>query len=122
MSAKQHTFARIAQCTVMIGIAGFCLAPVCLAGQAGRTTPTIRTITPVTELDISHAHIRAEDNFDIVGRLNLIESSQVIIGNRKLTIEPGLNMSGIGKYNLVGAILNNHGVVVALQKISDEPN
>jgi hypothetical protein len=93
-----------------------------MSGQAGRTAPAIRTITPVTELDISHANIRAEDNFDVVGRLNLVESSQVVIGNRKLTVRPGLNMSGIGKYNLVGATLDKHGVVVALQKISDEPN
>jgi hypothetical protein len=122
MIMKKNAYSRMVRWTLMTGIAGLFMVPVCLAGQTGKAIPAIRTITPVTELDASRTNIRAENAFDVVGRLNLIKSNQVVIGNRKLTVKPGLNLSGIGKYNLVGANLDQDGNVVALKKISDEPN
>jgi hypothetical protein len=122
MSFKRNAFAWIARWTMTTGIAGLFLVPACLAGQNGKAIPAIRAITPVTELDASRTNIRAENYFDVVGRLNLINSNQVVIGNRKLTVSPGVSLSGIGKFNLVGANLDKHGNVVELEKISDEPN
>ena len=122
MIMKKNAYSRMVRWTLMTGIAGLFMVPACLAGQTGKAIPAIRTITPVTESNASHTNIRAENAFDVVGRLNLIKSNQVVIGNRKLTVKPGLSFSGVGRYNLVGATLDEHGNVVALEKISDEPN
>jgi hypothetical protein len=108
---------------VLSGImaAGFAFTPAALAAEKGRA---IRKITPVGEtMNYSRqANIRAEDNFDVIGILNLKESRRVIIGDRELPLAPGARTYRVQKYNLVGARLNKAGEAVVVDLISDEPN
>jgi hypothetical protein len=122
MSAMQKALTQIVQGTVIVAIAILLTAPASTAGEVGSPVPTINTITPPTQLDTARTNIRANDYFDVVGRLNLIKSNLVVIGNRKLTVKPGLGLSGVRRYNLVGANLDEKGNVVALKKITDAPN
>jgi hypothetical protein len=122
MTMKKNTYSRMLRWTLTTGIAGLFMAPACLAGQTGRTIPAIRPITPVTPSDNASAHSRAANFINVVGRLSLINSNQVAIGNRKFTVGRGVDLSRFRNYNLVGATLDEHGNVVALKLISDEPN
>lgn len=95
------------------------------SGQAAglkKTGSTIRTITPMTEVSSHRADLNAADYFDIFGILNTIEGNRVTIGDRELTLAPGVGTSGMNQWNLVGANLNNAGEVVVLELVSDEPN
>lgn len=92
-----------------------------LAGDVGNTHG-LRSITPMREMGSSQLNVNAADYFDIVGILNSIEGNQVIIGDRQLTLAPGVGTSGMSQYNTVGANLNGAGQVTALELVSDEPN
>jgi hypothetical protein len=83
---------------------------------------TIRAITPITELSTFNSNINAADYFDIVGILNSLDGNQVTIGDRQLTLAPGVSTYGLSQYNLVGANLDSAGRVVALELVSEEPN
>jgi hypothetical protein len=100
---------------------GFWLPPEAGAADKG---PSIRTITPVGEGANyrSRVNMRAEDYFDVVGNLNLIESDRVIIGDRELTLAGGAKVYRVELHNEVGAKLNSAGEVVVIDLISDEPN
>ena len=97
-------------------------ASIGLAGESGKSTGVIRNITPLTEMGSHRINANAADYFDLVGRLNGVEGNQVTIGDRQLTLAPGVGTHGMSQYNLVGAKLNGRGEVVALELISNEPN
>jgi len=82
----------------------------------------IRTITPMTELSTFNPNVNAADYFDVVGILNSIDGNQVTIGDRQLTLAPGVSTYGLSQYNLVGANLDSAGRVVALELVSKKPN
>jgi hypothetical protein len=81
----------------------------------------IRSITPA-ESAASPIKFRAEDYFDIVGTLNRIEGSRVVIGNTELNLTGRANTSGVSQYDQVGAKLNKKGEVTAIELISDLPH
>lgn len=93
-----------------------------LAGEAGKSRPAIRPLKSVAEMGPSRMDLNAEDYFDIVGILNLVETGRIVVGNSELRIRSGVHRSGIELWNLVGVKLNKNGEVVVLEKISDEPN
>ncbi len=119
MSLKFKTLKMSTQCLVWVVATGIWLAPGCLASETGSR---IQQITPMEEVGSYQANIRAEDYFDVVGTLDLVENDRVIIGNRELTIAPGVNTSQAQKWNLVGVQLNQAGEVVVFETVSDEPN
>lgn len=84
----------------------------------------IRRITPMGEEGSfrQRADMRAEDYFDVIGILNLMENDRVIIGDRELPLASGVSTSRARQFNLVGAKLNQAGDVVVFDIISDEPN
>lgn len=84
----------------------------------------IRPITPLGETSSfrQRADIRPQDYFDVIGILNLMENDRVVIGDRELTLAPGVRTSRARQFNLVGAKLNRAGEVVVFDVISDEPN
>jgi hypothetical protein len=86
------------------------------------STSAIHTITPMTEISTYNPNVNAADYFDVVGILNSIDGNKVIIGDRQLTLAPGVSTYGLSQYNLVGANLDSAGSVVALELISDKPN
>jgi hypothetical protein len=97
-------------------------ASIGLAGESGKSNSVIRNITPLSEMGSHRSNANAADYFDLVGRLNGVEGNQVTIGDRQLTLAPGVGTHGMSQYNLVGAKLNGRGEVVALELISNEPN
>ena len=88
----------------------------------GDRTHGIRSITPIGERGSYQRNVNAADYFDIIGILNSVDGSQVIIGDRQLTLAPGVSTRGMSQYNTVGANVNNAGQVTALELISNEPN
>lgn len=110
---------------ILIATAALCFliaASTCLAAGPGEVGSTIRTITPMTEVGSHPSNLNAADYFDLVGRLNKIEGNQATIGDRALTLAPGVSTSGVSQWNLVGANLNNAGEVVVLELVTDNPN
>ena len=67
-------------------------------------------------------NMRAEDTFDVIGNLNLIESDRVIIGDRELPLASGAKIYRVDLSNLVGAKLNGAGEAVVVDLISDAPH
>lgn len=98
------------------------MASIGLAGEFGKSTSGIRNITPLSETGSHRSNANAVDHFDIVGRLNSIEGSRVTIGDRQLTLAPGVGTRGVNQHHLVGANLNGAGEVVVLELVSKEPN
>jgi hypothetical protein len=88
----------------------------------GDRTHGIRSITPIGERGSYQRNVNAADYFDIIGILNSVDGNQVIIGDRQLTLAPGVSTRGMSQYNTVGANVNNAGQVTALELISNEPN
>jgi len=119
MVRKAKTFKIITGCFLWMAITGIWLALGCLTADAGTK---IRPITPMGEMGGHRVNVSAEDYFDVVGILNLIESDRIIVGDRQLTIAPGMSFSRARQWNLVGVKLNRAGEVVAFEIISDEPN
>lgn len=119
MARKAKTFKIITGCFLWMAITGIWPAPGCLTADAGTK---IRPITPMGEMGGHRVNVSAEDYFDVVGILNLIEGDRMIIGDRELKIAPGVNTSRARQFNLVGAKLNKVGEVVVFETISDEPN
>jgi len=118
MNNNGKVYIVAAECMAFILVVGFCPVSGCLAADA---VSTIRPITPA-ESAASCVDVRAEDYFDIIGTLNLIEGSRVVIGNNSLQLSGGANPSGISLYDQVGARLNQKGEVSAIVVISDVPN
>jgi hypothetical protein len=106
---------------ILAAAAGFWLPSEAGAADKGSS---IRTITPVGEGTnySSRVNMRAEEYFDVVGTLNLIESDRVVIGDRELTLAGGAKTHQVELDNLVGAKLNSDGEAVVIDLISDEPN
>ena len=119
MSRKLNPLKMIIPGLLWAVIAGIWLTPGAFAAETGSA---IRQISPMGEMSASRADIRAEDYFDVIGILNLIEGDRMIIGDRELKIAPGVNTSRARQFNLVGAKLNKVGEVVVFETISDEPN
>ena len=103
---------------VLILILGLSAGPGCLAADK---VNKIRSVTPPL-LQQLPSDVRAEDYFDIVGTLNLIENGRVVIGNSELRIAGGAKTSGLSLYDEVGAQLNRKGEVTEIVVISDIPN
>ena len=102
-------------------MAGLLTASTSLAGDAGGAQG-LRSITPIRERGSHQRNVNPADYFEIIGILNSIDGNQVLIGDRQLTLAPGVGTYGMSQYNTVGANLNNAGQVTALELISDEPN
>jgi hypothetical protein len=102
-------------------MASLLTASTSLAGDAA-SAQGLRSITPIREGGSYQRNVNAADYFEIIGVLNSIDGNQVIIGDRQLTLAPGVGTHGMSQYNTVGANLNNAGQVTALELISDEPN
>lgn len=117
MAFKYNTLKTVTFCLLGMAVAGSWMVSGCLAADNGMS---IRRITPIIELNAPAADIRAEDYFDVVGTLNLIESDRLIIGDRALSLSSTVKASGIKKWDHVGAKLNSAGEVVALVKLTDE--
>ena len=120
---------RALQGMLVIMIAGGGLASVGLAADDGyraqRQTSaraTIRQIRPYAESSVPDANVRAQHVFDVVGSLNAIDGNQITIGNRQLTLASTVSASGIAMWTEVGAKLNQAGMVVRLEIVSDEPH
>jgi len=121
MSNKTNSIKTILPVLLLAAAVGFWLPPKAGAADKGHF---IRTITPAGEGAnySSRVNMRAEDYFDVVGILNLIESDRVIIGDRELTLAGGAKTYRVELYNIVGAKLNSAGEAVVIDLISDEPN
>jgi hypothetical protein len=118
MNIKRKAFILVPGCMILILVTGLWTGSACLAADK---ILKIRSI-PTAESAASPVNVRAEDNFDIVGTLNLIESSRVVIGNTELGLSGGVSTSGVSRYDQVGAQLNKKGEVTAIELISDLPN
>ncbi|BBO67494.1 hypothetical protein DSCA_14240 [Desulfosarcina alkanivorans] len=119
MAFKYNTLKTVTFCLIGVVVAGTWMVSGCLAADKG---VSIRSITPILELNSPEANIRAQDYFDVVGTLNLVESDRIIIGDRVLSLSSGVKASGIQKWDHVGAKLNPAGEVVSLVKLTDEPH
>jgi hypothetical protein len=121
MSRKSNPIKTILVVFLWVAAAGFWLAPGTIAAESGGG---IRKITSMGETKSyqQQAHFRAEAYFDVIGILNLIESDRVVIGDRELSLAPGVKNSRARQYDLVGAKLNNTGAAVVIDVISNEPN
>ena len=123
MSCKINRYSKFRRFLVAGAVMAILMgASIALAGQSGKSTSIIRNITPLREISDHRTNLNAVDYFDIVGRLNGVEGKQVTIGDRQLTLAPGVGTYRMRQYNLVGAKLNGRGEVVALELVSDEPN
>ena len=118
MSIKRKAFMMVPQSMVFILVIGLWPGSGCLAAEG---LLKIRSISPA-ESAASPVNVRAEDYFDIVGTLNLMESRRVVIGNSELQLASGADISGVSKYDQVGAQLNKKGEVTAIVLISDIPH
>ena len=118
MSTKRKAFMMVPQCVVLLLVIGLWPGSGCLAADG---LLKIRSI-PSAESAASPLNVRAEDYFDIVGTLNLIESSRAVIGNTELRLASGADTSGVSKYDQVGGKLNKKGEVTAIELISDLPH
>lgn len=118
MSTKRKAFTMVPQCVVLLLVIGLWSGSGCLAADG---LLKIRSI-PSAESAASPVNVRAEDYFDIVGTLNLIEGGRVVIGNTELRLAGRADTSGVSKYDQVGAQLNQKGEVTAIQMISDLPH
>ena len=118
MSIKRKAFMMVPRCMVLILVIGLWPGSGCLAADGFLK---IRSIT-AAESAVRPVNVRPEDNFDIVGTLNRIESNRVVIGNSKLRLASGADSSGVSKYDQVGAKLNKKGEVTAIELISDIPH
>jgi hypothetical protein len=121
MVNKSNPMKIILPVLILAAAAGFWLPAEAGAADTGQS---IRTITPVGEGAnySSRVNMRAEDYFDVVGILNLIESDRVVIGDRELTLTGSAKTYRVELYNEVGAKLNSDGEAVVIDLISDEPN
>lgn len=123
MPLKIDTVKKYGQVFILSAITGLVItASTGLAAEPGKTSGKIRTITPMREVSIHRSNLNAQDYFDVVGVLNLIDGNRVTIGDRELTIAPGVRTSRINQYNLVGANLNKAGEIVVFELVSDDPN
>ena len=118
MNIKRKAFMVVPGCMILILVIGLWPGSGCLAADK---ISKIRSITSA-ESAAGPIKVRAEDYFDIVGTLNLIESSRVVIGNTDLRLAGGANTSGVSQYDQVGAQLNKKGEVTAIELISDLPH
>lgn len=118
MSIKRKAFMMVPRCMVLILVIGLWPGSGCLAADGFLK---IRSIT-AAESAVRPVNVRPEDNFDIVGTLNRIESNRVVIGNSKLRLASGASTSGVSQYDQVGAQLNQKGEVTAIELISDIPH
>lgn len=118
MNINNKSLSMAACCMALIMIIGVVPGSECLAADK------ISKIRPITSTESAGrpANIRAEDYFDVVGNLNLIESSRVVIGNTELQLAGGARTSGVSLYDQVGARLNKKGEVTSIEVISDIPN
>jgi len=119
MDIKRKAFIITIRCMVSILVIGLYQAPDCLAADK---VLKIRSITPLIEMSTLPEDTKAEDYFDIVGTLNLIEGNQVIIGNTTLELSGGVNTSDASLNDQVGVLLNKKGEVKAIAVVSDVPN
>ena len=122
MALKFKALTMITRSLVWVVITGIWLASSCLAEETGSAAWAIQDITPMTEMSTLNTDIRAEDYFDIVGTLNLIEGNRVIVDDRELKIASGVSTSLVRQWNLVGIKLNTAGDVLVFEKLSDEPH
>ena len=115
---KDWRHVTIAVQAILLLTIGVVLASECLAADK------ISKIRPITSTESAGRalNIRAEDYFDVVGTLNLIESNRVVIGNTELGLAGGTRTSGVSLYDQVGARLNKKGEVTSIEVISDIPN
>jgi hypothetical protein len=123
MPLRIDTIKKYGQVFILSAIMGFVITTSTgLAAEPGRTSGEIRTITPMRERSIHRSNLNAQDYFDVVGVLNQIDGNRVTIGDRELTIAPGVRTSRANQYNLVGANLNKAGEIVVFELVSDDPN
>lgn len=118
MNTKTKAFMMVPGCMILILVIGLWTGSSCLAAER---MSKIRSITSA-ESAASPLNVKAEDYFDIIGTLNLIEGSRVVIGNTDLQLAGGASTSGISQYDQVGAQLNKKGEVTAIELISDLPH
>ncbi len=128
MSFTCKSIKTVAPWLVGMMIAGACLASVCVAADNGIDTgdnaPPIATIRPLQPFGSSTAvaNVRSQNAFDLVGNLNAIDGNEITIGDRQLTLDSGVSVSGIARWTEVGVNLNKDGDVSAIEVVSDEPH
>ena len=93
-----------------------------VAADGSRSRGKIRAITPMTEVGSHRSNLQAGDYFDVVGILNDVSGNRVTIGDRELTLAPGVRTSRANPYHVVGVKLNRAGEVVVFDLISDDPS
>ncbi len=92
-----------------------------LAGDGADGGTTIRSIPSMEGMESPQIQVSAGAYFDLVGILNKVDGSQIIIGNTEVSLANGVSASGLNLYNVVGAKLNSSGNVVVLELISNDP-
>lgn len=123
MSSVISQIRKIGPLAVMAVITGILMAaPAGMAADSRHSRNRLRTITPMTEMSSYNPDANAADYFDLIGILNSIDGNQVTIGDRQLTLAPGVGTTGMSQFNTVGANLNRAGEVVVLVLVADEPN
>ena len=118
MNIKRNSFVMAARCLVLILAIGFYPASGCIAEDGVSKIKSINS----SKQRYHPVNIRAEDYFDIVGTLHLLEGSRVVIGNSELQLAIGARVSGVKLYDQVGALLKKNGKVKAIILVSDAPH
>lgn len=109
-------------CFVWIAIFSILALPGGAAAGSGNAGTAIRDITPMTEIGAHRVNMNAEDYFDIVGILNVLENDRIVVGNDELRPASGLNTAHVALSNIVGVKLNRSGKVVRIETIHDDPH
>jgi hypothetical protein len=108
---------------VSMAIIGILTLPGSAAAKSGNAgTAAIHDITPMTEIGAHRVNIDAEDYFDIVGILNVLENDRIVVGNDELKPASGLNTAHVALSNTVGVKINRSGEVVKIETIYDDPH
>ncbi|MGB9499059.1 MAG: hypothetical protein ACKVE4_04775 [Dissulfuribacterales bacterium] len=111
------------------GAAGHFLPAICVAEDAASDTEgsgiepgvVFNKIQPPPEFDAGRIikSGNAEDFFDVVGEVNLIEDERIVVGDLEFKIAPGVHMSGIKRWSHVGLRFNKAGEVTACEKLKN---
>ena len=122
MVRQRKTFPYIARVLAWVAIGGMVAASGCLAAEGNHTAGGIRRITPMFEMGSNQIDVQAENYFDIVGILNVLENDRIVVGNNELRPASGLRTSGVELSNTVGVKLNQSGEVVQMGLIHNDPH
>lgn len=122
MVRKANTHRLTILCLVWVALISTMTFPAGAVAETGNNGTTIRSITPMTEPGAHRSDISPEDYFDIVGILNVLENSRIVVGNSELTPASGLRTSHVALSNIVGVKLNQSGKVITIETIYDDPH